>query len=177
MIRGAEQESLDIFLVSAVLTVLGIRAYLQATNYPKIGGGGLHIAHVLWGGLGMVIAIGILLSFLSPGTRRFAALIGGVGFGAFIDELGPVRHCRQQLLFQTDRSPRLRGFYRTLPRCPPVAELQKADAERESRQRDRVFEATRLGPSIGGRPGPRVSAPRRRRLAESIVQAAAAGIP
>jgi hypothetical protein len=88
MIRSAEQESLDIFLVSAVLTVLGIRAYLQATNYPKIGGGGLHIAHVLWGGLGMVIAIGILLSFLSPGTRRIAALIGGVGFGAFIDELG-----------------------------------------------------------------------------------------
>jgi hypothetical protein len=88
MIRSAEQESFDIFFVSAVLTVLGLRAYLQATNYPKIGGGGLHIAHVLWGGLLMVIAIGILLSYLSPGTRRMAALIGGIGFGAFIDELG-----------------------------------------------------------------------------------------
>jgi hypothetical protein len=88
MIRSAEQEPLDIFLVSAVLTVLGLRAYLQATNYPKLGGGGLHIAHVLWGGLGMVIAIGMLLLFLSPGTRRIAAFIGGVGFGAFIDELG-----------------------------------------------------------------------------------------
>lgn len=53
MMRTAEQESLDIFLISAVLTVVALRAYLQATNYPKIGGGGLHIAHVLWGGLGM----------------------------------------------------------------------------------------------------------------------------
>ena len=88
MIRSVEQEPLDIFLVSAVLTVLGLRAYLQATDYPKLGGGGLHIAHVLWGGLGMVIAIGILLYFLSRRTRRIAALIGGIGFGAFIDELG-----------------------------------------------------------------------------------------
>ena len=88
MIRSVEQEPLDIFLVSAVLAVLGLRAYLRATNYPKLGGGGLHIAHVLWGGLGMVIAIGILLFFISRGTRRIAALIGGIGFGAFIDELG-----------------------------------------------------------------------------------------
>jgi hypothetical protein len=88
MIRSVEQEPLDIFLVSALLTVLGLRAYLQATNYPKLGGGGLHIAHVLWGGLGMVIAIGILLYFLSRRTRRIAAFIGGIGFGAFIDELG-----------------------------------------------------------------------------------------
>jgi hypothetical protein len=88
MIRSAEQGPLDTFLVSAVLTVLGLRAYLQAMNYPKLGGGGLHIAHVLWGGLGMVIAIGILLVFISRQSRRVAAFIGGIGFGAFIDELG-----------------------------------------------------------------------------------------
>ena len=88
MIRSVEQEPLDIFLVSAVVTVLGLRGYLQAANYPKLGGGGLHIAHVLWGGLGMVIAIGILLFFISRRARRIAAFIGGIGFGAFIDELG-----------------------------------------------------------------------------------------
>ena len=79
---------MDLFLVAAVLTVLTLRVYLKATNYPQIGGGGLHIAHVLWGGLGMVVAIAILLSFVTTGVRPIAALIGGIGFGAFIDELG-----------------------------------------------------------------------------------------
>src|ERR1700730_15749136 len=88
LIRSAEPESLELFLVAAVLTVLTLRVYLTATNYPQIGGGGLHIAHVLWGGLGMVVAIMILLSFVTSGIRPIAALIGGIGFGAFIDELG-----------------------------------------------------------------------------------------
>ena len=88
LIRSAEPESLDLFLVAAVLTVLTLRIYLKATNYPRIGGGGLHIAHVLWGGLGMVVAIMILLTFVTSGIRPIAALIGGIGFGAFIDELG-----------------------------------------------------------------------------------------
>jgi len=61
LIRSAEPESLDLFLVAAVLTVLTLRVYLKATNYPQIGGGGLQIAHVLWGGLGMVVAIAIRL--------------------------------------------------------------------------------------------------------------------
>jgi hypothetical protein len=36
----------------------------------------------------MVVAIAILLSFVTTGIRPIAALIGGIGFGAFIDELG-----------------------------------------------------------------------------------------
>src|SRR5204863_312016 len=44
--------------------------------------------HVLWGGLGMLVAIVLLLGFLSPGTRHLAAIVGGAGFGSFIDELG-----------------------------------------------------------------------------------------
>src|ERR1700738_4831073 len=79
---------MDTFLVTAVLTILTIRVYLKAANYPQIGGGGLHVAHVLWGGLGMVIAIVLLLGFLGSATQRLAALVGGIGFGAFVDELG-----------------------------------------------------------------------------------------
>src|SRR6202048_2383052 len=79
---------MDTFLVTAVLTILTIRVYLKAANYPQIGGGGLHVAHVLWGGLGMVIAIVLLLAFLGSETQRLAALVGGIGFGAFVDELG-----------------------------------------------------------------------------------------
>src|SRR5260370_21753022 len=36
----------------------------------------------------MVVAIAILMSFVEAGIRPIAALIGGIGFGAFIDELG-----------------------------------------------------------------------------------------
>jgi hypothetical protein len=79
---------LDTVLICAVGTILVIRTQLWLTNYPQLGGHGLHIAHLLWGGLGMLIALVILLSFLSPVARQVAAVLGGIGFGFFIDELG-----------------------------------------------------------------------------------------
>jgi hypothetical protein len=78
----------ETFLVSAVTMILVIRTQLWLTNYPQLGGHGLHIAHLLWGGLFMVVAIGILLSLLGRRPRRTAAVLGGIGFGFFIDELG-----------------------------------------------------------------------------------------
>ncbi|MCB0876142.1 MAG: hypothetical protein KDB46_08110 [Solirubrobacterales bacterium] len=78
----------ETFLVSAVAMILVIRTQLWLTNYPQLGGSGLHIAHLLWGGLFMVITIGILLTLLGRGARVPAAVLGGIGFGFFIDELG-----------------------------------------------------------------------------------------
>jgi hypothetical protein len=87
--RNADFGSLQqTFLLSAVATILVIRTQLWLTNYPQLGGGGLHIAHLLWGGLFMVIAIGLLLTFIGRWPRQPAAIIGGIGFGFFIDELG-----------------------------------------------------------------------------------------
>ncbi len=79
---------LENFLVAAVTTLLGIRFYLELTRYPQIGGHGLHIAHMLWGGLLMLIAIILLLAFTHKSIDHFSAIIGGAGFGTFIDELG-----------------------------------------------------------------------------------------
>ncbi|WP_454857929.1 hypothetical protein [Promicromonospora soli] len=76
------------FLVASVVTVLLTRAYLAATGYPQIGGGGLHLAHVLWGGLLMALAMMLLLSYIGPAPRSLGAVVGGVGFGLFIDEVG-----------------------------------------------------------------------------------------
>ena len=87
--RNAEFGELqETFLVAAVATILVIRTQLWLTNYPQLGGAGLHIAHLLYGGILMLIAIGILETLLGPSARRPAAVIGGVGFGFFIDELG-----------------------------------------------------------------------------------------
>lgn len=78
----------DLFLVAAVATVLVTRAYLAATGYPQIGGGALHVAHVLWGGLLMAVAL-VAVSIAEGSRVRFlAALVGGIGFGLFVDEIG-----------------------------------------------------------------------------------------
>ncbi len=78
----------ELFLVSAIASILIIRFYLQLTGFPQLGGGGLHIAHMLWGGLLMLVAIIFLLGFLGRNIQNTAAILGGVGFGTFIDELG-----------------------------------------------------------------------------------------
>ncbi|GGR67582.1 hypothetical protein GCM10010169_09070 [Micromonospora fulviviridis] len=79
---------LQAFVLSGVVTVLVTRAYLQATGYPQLGGGGLHIAHVLWGGLLMTAGLGVALVFLGSAARILGAILGGMGFGLFIDEVG-----------------------------------------------------------------------------------------
>jgi hypothetical protein len=79
---------LDTVIICAAGTILLIRSELWLTNYPQLGGHGLHIAHLLWGGAGMLVAIVLLVSFISPVVRRVGAILGGIGLGFFIDELG-----------------------------------------------------------------------------------------
>ena len=88
-VRNMEAENLlEMFLVSAISTFLLIRFYLQIAGYPQLTSGPLHIAHVLWGGFFMLAALVLVLGFLGGSVQRFAAVLGGAGFGAFIDELG-----------------------------------------------------------------------------------------
>jgi len=79
---------LEYFLISAVSSVLLIRFFLFITNYPQLGSNGLHIAHMLWGGLFMFIAILLALISLNNKLKLYIAILGGIGFGTFIDELG-----------------------------------------------------------------------------------------
>jgi hypothetical protein len=81
-------QHLTSLFVCAVATVLFTRGLLAATGYPQVGGSSLHIAHVLWGGLLLLAALIATLAFLSPTARPLAAILGGVGFGLFIDEVG-----------------------------------------------------------------------------------------
>jgi hypothetical protein len=78
----------EVFLVSAVATVLATRAFLALAGWPRLGGGGLHVAHMLWGGLGLATALIAVLVTLGRGPRTPAATLGGAGFGLFIDEVG-----------------------------------------------------------------------------------------
>lgn len=78
----------EIWLVTAIVTVLLIRLYLYLTGYPQVGGSTLHIAHMLWGGLFMVVSFAMVMLFAHQVWKPIAALVGGIGFGTFIDELG-----------------------------------------------------------------------------------------
>src|SRR2546430_16728799 len=81
----------DTFLISAVGMILIIRLQLFLTNYPSLGGGKLHIAHLLWGGLLMMIALGMLFTLVGRRWRQPAAVIGGAGLGVFLHEVREIR--------------------------------------------------------------------------------------
>lgn len=81
-------EYLENFIISAVVSIYVIRIFLTLTGYPQIGGQGLHIAHMLWGGILMMVAIILMLTYLNKEARQTGSVIGGIGFGIFIDELG-----------------------------------------------------------------------------------------
>lgn len=100
-VRNIEAANLlEMFFVAAVTSVLAIRFYLQLTGYPQLGGGSIHIGHVLWGGILMLVAFVLMLGFLGNSTQKFAAILGGIGFGAFIDELGKFITKDQDYFFQ-----------------------------------------------------------------------------
>lgn len=88
------------FLISSIVTIFVIRFFLELTNYPQLQGAGLHVAHLLWGGLFMLIALLLLLSFMGRGVLMISSILGGIGFGAFIDELGKFLTSDNNYFFQ-----------------------------------------------------------------------------
>jgi hypothetical protein len=78
----------SVFVAAAAATVLTVRAGLALTGYPHLGGNGFHIAHVLWGGLLLALALLALLGLSGPVVRSAGAVVGGAGFGLFLDEIG-----------------------------------------------------------------------------------------
>ena len=89
LIRSIDADvHVELFLVAAVSAILVIRFYLRITGFPQLGGSSLHIAHMLWGGLIMMLALLLLLTYINRDAIRFAAFLGGIGFGTFIDEVG-----------------------------------------------------------------------------------------
>jgi hypothetical protein len=83
----AEQYVL-ISLVTFALTVVLLRFILRLTGYAQIGNDSVHIAHVLWGGLGLFGGALVLLVFANQWGLILGAVLSGGGVGLFIDEVG-----------------------------------------------------------------------------------------
>ena len=75
-------------LLSFALSVSLTRLFLALTGYPQLGGGDLHISHVLWGGLLLFIAALLPLLIANRWVYQVTAILAGVGIGLFIDEVG-----------------------------------------------------------------------------------------
>jgi hypothetical protein len=86
--RESAEQYLLLTLLSFALSVSVTRLFLTIANYPQVGGGELHIAHVLWGGLLLYIAAILPLLFANRGVYTAGALLAGAGVGLFIDEVG-----------------------------------------------------------------------------------------
>lgn len=86
--REGADRYLFLTLVSFAGTVIATRAYLELTGYPRIGGGELHIAHALFGGLFLFAAALLPLVLAGRNAYRASAVLGGIGIGLFIDEVG-----------------------------------------------------------------------------------------
>jgi hypothetical protein len=85
--QGADNYLL-VILLSFAASVSLTRLFLELTGYPQLGGGGLHIAHVLWGGLLLFIAALLPLLLANRWVYVVSALLTGSGVGLFIDEVG-----------------------------------------------------------------------------------------
>lgn len=77
-----------IVLVSCALTIALTRLFLVLTGYPQIGGSTFHLAHALWGGLALFLASTMALVVQNRGAAVIIALVTGIGFGLFVDEVG-----------------------------------------------------------------------------------------
>lgn len=86
--NNTAREYFDAFLVAGVTSILLLRFWLHITGYPSIGGTKYHISHMLWGGIAMAVALILNFAFLGRQVQKTVAIIGGIGFGIFIDEVG-----------------------------------------------------------------------------------------
>jgi hypothetical protein len=88
VIRENAQNYLLLSLVSFGGSVILTRLFLELTGYPQLGGGELHFAHVLWGGLLLFIASLLPLIYANRWVYPLGAFLSGIGVGLFIDEVG-----------------------------------------------------------------------------------------
>jgi len=86
--RRSASRNMLLILLAFALSVAGTRLFLELTGYPQLGGGELHIAHVLWGGLLLFTAALLPLIIANRWAYTWAAVLAGLGVGLFIDEVG-----------------------------------------------------------------------------------------
>jgi hypothetical protein len=88
VLRPSADINILISLAVFGLSVAATRIFLQLTGFPQIGGSVLHIAHAIWGGLLLFVAVLVTLVLANRWAFTLSAVVSGLGVGLFIDEVG-----------------------------------------------------------------------------------------
>ena len=86
--RAHAETYLLISLIAFAASVILTRLFLVITGYPQLGNSVLHIAHALWGGLLLAIAVLLPLILANRWALIMSATLSGLGVGLFVDEVG-----------------------------------------------------------------------------------------
>lgn len=86
--RSTADSFLLVLMAAFGITVISVRVYLEFTGYPQVGDSTYHIAHLLWGGLLLFVALILIVLFANSWLLWLGAALGGAGMGLFIDEVG-----------------------------------------------------------------------------------------
>lgn len=86
--RPFAETYLLISLTAFALTVVVTRIFLEMAGYPQVGNSVLHIAHAIWGGLLLFVAVMVTLVVANRWAFTLSAVLSGIGVGLFIDEVG-----------------------------------------------------------------------------------------
>src|SRR5258706_3242951 len=86
--RDSAERYLSVVLLSFAASVSLTRLFLSLTGYPQIGGGEVHIAYALWGGLLLFLAALLPFIIANPWGFGTSATLAGIGVWRFIDEIG-----------------------------------------------------------------------------------------
>jgi hypothetical protein len=86
--RAGSARLILLTLISFAFSVSLTRTFLNLTGFPQLGGGTIHIAHILWGGLALYAAALLPLLYANRKILIASASLTGLGIGLFIDEVG-----------------------------------------------------------------------------------------
>lgn len=86
--RGSAENYILLILLTFAGSVALTRLFLEVTQYPQLGRGELHVAHVLWGGLFLFIAALLPVIWINQWIYTVSSILAGIGVGLFIDEVG-----------------------------------------------------------------------------------------
>jgi hypothetical protein len=177
--REDAERYLSLTLVSFAATVIVTRWFLQLTGFPKIGGGDLHIAHALFGGVLLFVAALLPIVLAGRSVYLLAAVVSGVGIGLFIDEVGKFITAQNDY-FTPAAAPiiyatfllaavvwlRLRRPEAADPRTSLLGALElleeSVEGDLQPRERDELLEKLRAGLAAHG--------PEQRRLADTLLE-------
>ncbi|MBK8048953.1 MAG: hypothetical protein IPK16_18660 [Anaerolineales bacterium] len=87
-VRDQAADSFWLLLIASLSITVMVTRLSGTHRLPAGGDSTYHVAHVLWGGLLLFVAVALPLSLVNRYALWASSILGGIGAGLFIDEVG-----------------------------------------------------------------------------------------